>query len=245
MRRTERIRRAGPAAGRPTKCWTAGVRRPRGRGAGMDICDLGCGDGSYGRSLLDQGCHSYRGVDASERMVEAARSALQGTQAQVTRERIEELTLADESFDLVLSRMTFHWIEELAPVFAQVFRALRPQGRLVFSVEHPVLTCCDAAREEGQGRSSWVVDDYFVPGPRVSHWFGVRVRKYHRSIEQYFQLLRNQGFEVEDLREATPSAEQITGGCRVAAAPARAGDALAGGTQGVAGESAADLARKA
>ncbi len=175
----------------------------------MDICDLGCGDGGYGRWLIERGCHSYRGVDASERMVEAARTALEGTPARVTHERIEELTLADESFDLVLSRMTFHWIEDLAPVFAQVCRALRPRGRLVFSVEHPVLTCCDAAREQGQGRTSWVVDDYFVPGPRVSHWFGARVRKYHRSIEQYFQLLRNQGFDVEDLREATPSAEHI------------------------------------
>lgn len=176
----------------------------------MDICELGCGDGGYGRSLLERGCHSYRGVDASERMVEAARWALDGTQARVTRERIEELELADESLDLVLSRMAFHWVEDLAPVFARLCRALRPRGRLVFSVEHPVLTCCDVSREEGQGRSSWVVDDYFVPGPRVSHCFGVRVQKYHRSIEQYFQLLRAHGFDVEELREATPSEQYIT-----------------------------------
>jgi hypothetical protein len=95
-------------------------------------------------------------------------------------------------------------------VFARLCRALRPRGRLVFSVEHPVLTCCDASREAGQGRSSWLVDDYFVPGPRVSHWFGARVQKYHRSIEQYFQLLRAHGFDVEELREATPSAQYIT-----------------------------------
>ena len=176
----------------------------------MDICELGCGDGSYGRSLLEQGCHSYRGVDASDRRVEAARRVLAGTQARVTHERIEELELADESFDLVLSRMTLHWVEDLAPVFAQLCRALRPRGRLVFSVEHPVLTCCDVSREEGQGRTRWVVDDYFVPGPRVSHWFGARVQKYHRSIEQYFQLLRSHGFEVDDLREATPSAQHIS-----------------------------------
>jgi SAM-dependent methyltransferase len=176
----------------------------------MDICELGCGDGGYGRSLLERGCHSYHGVDASERMVEAARRALAGTQAQLTREHIEELELADESFDLVLSRMTFHWVDDLAPVFALLCRALRPRGRLVFSVEHPVLTCCDVSRQEGQGRSSWLVDDYFVPGPRVSQWFGAHVQKYHRSIEQYFQLLRGHGFDVEELREATPNAQYIT-----------------------------------
>jgi hypothetical protein len=106
--------------------------------------------------------------------------------------------------------MTLHWVEDLAPVFGRLRRALRPRGRLVFSVEHPVLTCCDVSRAAGQGRTSWVVDDYFVPGPRVSHWFGVRVQKYHRSIAQYFQLLRSHGLDVDDLREATPSAQHIS-----------------------------------
>ncbi|MEO8180301.1 MAG: methyltransferase domain-containing protein [Deltaproteobacteria bacterium] len=175
----------------------------------MDVCELGCGDGRYGRALIERGCHAYRGVDASSRMVAAARQALDGMGALVTQERIEQLELADESFDLVLSRMTLHWIEDLAPLFARLYRALRPRGRLVFSVEHPVLTSCDVAREEGQGRTRWVVDDYFVSGPRVSHWFGARVQKYHRSIEQYFQLLRANDFRVDDLREATPSARHI------------------------------------
>jgi hypothetical protein len=57
----------------------------------MDVCELGCGDGGYGRSLIERGCHSYRGVAAAERMVEAARRALEGTQALVTCERIEQL----------------------------------------------------------------------------------------------------------------------------------------------------------
>jgi len=53
------------------------------------------------------------------------------------------------------------------------------------------------------------VDDYFVLGARVAEWFGRRVQKYHRTLEQYFQELRANGFVVDDLREATPSAQQM------------------------------------
>ena len=39
------------------------------------MLDLACGDGGLGRPLLDLGL-DYRGVDASERMVDVARRAL-------------------------------------------------------------------------------------------------------------------------------------------------------------------------
>jgi len=175
----------------------------------LDVFELGCGDGRYGRSLLERGCHSYGGIDASSRMVAAAELELAGSTAVVTQGRLEELELPDSSHDLIVSRTTLHWLAEISPLFVKVRRALRPKGRFVFSVEHPVLTCCDAARVEGQGRRHWIVDDYFVSGPRVTEWFGARVQKYHRTIEQYFQELRASGFLVEDLREATPTAQQM------------------------------------
>ena len=105
--------------------------------------------------------------------------------------------------------MTFHWLGELAPVFAGIGRCLRPGGRLVFSVEHPVITSCSEARPETGSRTNWIVDDYFVSGPRTARWFGVTVQKYHRTLEDYFCELRQAGLLVEDLREATPRAEYI------------------------------------
>jgi trans-aconitate methyltransferase len=43
------------------------------------VLDLGCGTGTFGRSLLQAGCHSYVGIDASLNMVTAAQQILQGT----------------------------------------------------------------------------------------------------------------------------------------------------------------------
>jgi SAM-dependent methyltransferase len=177
--------------------------------AGTDILDLGCGDGSYGRKLLDRGCASYTGVDGSARMTEVARHGLSGTQAAICHGRIEHFALAERAWDIVISRMTFHWIVELGPILARVAAALRPGGRLVFSVEHPVITCCSAARPDGEHRSHWLVDEYFVPGARTTRWFGVTVEKFHRSIEDYFRLIHASRLRVADLREATPSERRI------------------------------------
>jgi SAM-dependent methyltransferase len=176
---------------------------------GLDVLDLGCGDARYGRRLIERGCASYVGVDGSGRMVELAEQALAGSRGSVRQANIEGLALPQGTLDVVISRMTLHWLEDLAPTFESIARALRPSGKLVFSVEHPVLTCCAEARVEGQPRGHWLVDDYFVTGPRTSRWFGVTVRKFHRSVEEYFRLLRSAGFRVVDLREAMPSKQQI------------------------------------
>ena len=176
---------------------------------GLEILDLGCGDGQYGRLLLERGCRSYLGIDASSRMIALAQQNLKTKHARLECVPIDQFVFPEAAFDVVVSRMTLHWLEDPKTTVLQIARALRPTGRLVFSVEHPVLTSSDAARVEGEGRTHWVVDDYFIPGPRSVRWFGADVRKYHRTVEDYFQLLRNSGLSVEDLREGTPSAEHI------------------------------------
>lgn len=52
------------------------------------ILDLGCGAATFGLHALADGASSYLGVDASRKMVAAARDALAGTQGQVTQASI-------------------------------------------------------------------------------------------------------------------------------------------------------------
>src|SRR6185312_14441635 len=49
---------------------------------GLRILELGCGSGAYGRKLLDTGATRYVGIDASKRMIAAARAVLDGTRAE-------------------------------------------------------------------------------------------------------------------------------------------------------------------
>jgi SAM-dependent methyltransferase len=171
---------------------------------GAHILDLGCGDAAVGRELLAGGAASYLGLDGSRRMIECAIRSLAGTGGRVVEADISSWAYPRDNFDIVLSRLALHYIEDLAQVFQSVFHALRPQGRFIFSVEHPVITSCDAVWQGIGARQEWIVDHYFDVGRRVTEWLGHRVVKYHRTVEDYFRILQHTGFVVDSLRESRP-----------------------------------------
>jgi SAM-dependent methyltransferase len=170
----------------------------------LRILDLGCGNAAFGLEALQQGCHSYVGIDGSNKMVEAAKAKLAGTLGTLVHASIEDWQYPVHQFDLVTSRLALHYIAEIAPVFATVYQALVEGGRFIFSIEHPVITSCDRAWQTPGPRQDWIVDNYFETGPRLTHWMGGEVIKYHRTIEDYFAALRTTGFVVDALRESRP-----------------------------------------
>lgn len=177
---------------------------------GLDILDLGCGDGLYGLALLAAGCNSYMGLESAQGMAEAAYTNLQGTSAQIIHGKIEDWRFPDRQFDLVVSRLALHYIADLAATFGNVYRTLKPGGRVVFSVVHPVITSSDKSRSGGGKRQDWIVDNYFVPGPRSVYFMGDQVEQQHRTVEDYFGTLQQAGFFVEQLRESCPRREEFT-----------------------------------
>ena len=172
--------------------------------ARLRILDLGCGNAAFGLEALQQGCHSYLGIDGSNKMVEAAKANLAGTHGMVMHTSIEAWEYPVCQFDLVTSRLALHYVSEIALVFAKVHEALVEGGRFVFSIEHPVITSCDRGWQTPGPRQDWIVDNYFETGPRLTHWMGGEVIKYHRTIEDYFAALRATGFVVDALRESRP-----------------------------------------
>jgi SAM-dependent methyltransferase len=177
--------------------------------AGRRVLDLGCGDAAFGQLVLAHGASAYLGVEGARTMVSVAREMLSGTRGQVRHCTIEDWEAPAGAFDLAVARLSLHYLADLAPVFAQVHRALADNGRFVFSVEHPVITSCNRGWPAGTLRQDWVVDDYFATGARESAWLGGTVRKYHRTVEDYFRALQDAGFVVEQLRESRPQREQF------------------------------------
>jgi SAM-dependent methyltransferase len=178
--------------------------------ANLRILDLGCGNAAFGLEALEQGCQSYFGIDGSYKMVKAAKQKLAGTIGKVVHATIESWDYPFHQFDLVTSRLALHYVQEIEPVFAKVYQALSEGGRFIFSIEHPVITSCDRARPTGGQRRDWIVDDYFETGPRLTHWIGGEVIKYHRTVEDYFAALRGAGFIVDALRESRPQRPRFT-----------------------------------
>ena len=177
--------------------------------ADQRILDLGCGNADLGLYALSQGCQSYLGVEGSHKMAAAAQPQFTGMAGRVVHARLEDWDYPPEAFDLAIARLVFHYIQDIQAVFRQVNRALVKGGRLVFSIEHPVITSSDKVWDRSGPRQDWVVDNYFLTGPRVTSWMGGQVIKYHRTVEDYFAGLQQAGFEVLSVRESAPRREHF------------------------------------
>ena len=94
------------------------------------VLDAGCGTGRVTAALVER---LPRGevvaVDGSPAMVEAARERL-GDAVDLRVADLLELEL-DRPVDAILSTATFHWIGDHDRLFARLFAALKPGGRIV------------------------------------------------------------------------------------------------------------------
>lgn len=173
------------------------------------ILDLGCGNASFGNELIERGAISYLGLEGSIRMVEAAQKTLQYHQAQVIHTTLEEWDYPEEQFDLVVSRLVIHYIQDIDLFFANVYKTLKRNGTFIFSIEHPVMTSSYGMAPPEGLKQDWTVDNYFISGEREQEWLGSKVRKFHRTIEDYFLALQKAGFVIEQLRESKPCKENF------------------------------------
>ncbi len=175
--------------------------------AGMDVLDLGCGFGWHCAWAAEQGAASVLGIDLSEKMLAEAAKRCLAEQIRYRCCAIEDYEYPADSFDLVVSSLAFHYIEDFVNICRGVAHTLRPGGRFVFSVEHPVFTAegrQDWLYGEDGNIRCWPVDRYFSAGPREAVFLGEKMTKYHRTLTQYVGALLAAGFKLSGLVEPEP-----------------------------------------
>lgn len=100
---------------------------------GLDILDLGCGTGLAGVAFADRAAR-IDGVDLSPAMIEKARA--RGLYADLAMADLETyLERTSREYDLVLAADTLVYLGDLARVFAETRRRLKPDGFFLFTVE--------------------------------------------------------------------------------------------------------------
>ncbi|RCV52096.1 class I SAM-dependent methyltransferase, partial [Marinitenerispora sediminis] len=122
------------------------------------------------------------------------------------------------SADLVVSSLALHYVADYTGLVARIATWLRPGGRLVFSVEHPVCTARDPmagwvragrAGDAGHDDRVWAVDDYADEGPRTQTWFVDGVLKYHRRVSTLVNGLLAAGLALLAVVEPVPDPDEV------------------------------------
>ena len=176
------------------------------------LLDLGCGFGWHCRYAREQGARSVVGIDLSEKMLERARAETDDLQVEFRRSAIEDLNFAWGQFDVVISSLALHYVEQFDVVCRMVSHWLTPGGVFLFSVEHPVFTA-NVAQEWCLGptgeRLHWPLDDYQREGLRHTKWMVDDVIKYHRTTASYINTLIDSGFYITRFLEPSPTSEML------------------------------------
>lgn len=176
------------------------------------VLDLGCGYGWHCRYAREEGAKSVIGIDISQLMLGQARAMTNDSAIQYKQVAIEDAYFEASQFDVVLSSLVIHYIEDLKSLMAKVNEFLAPKGHFVFSVEHPMFTSLPTQdwyySKEGQ-KLHWPIDRYHEEGIRESNFLDHEVVKYHRTLSTYINTLIDSGFEISQLSELNPTEQMI------------------------------------
>ena len=179
---------------------------------GKRVLDLGCGYGWHCKYAAEHGAFSVLGTDISKKMLEKAQAINSAPQINYQCIAMEDLSFPERTFDVILSSLAFHYIEDFEPLVVNISKWLKQGGTLVFSVEHPVFT--------SYGTQDWYydsngeilhfpVDNYYYEGRREAIFLGEPVIKYHRTLTTYLNTLLQNGFELQHIIEPQPPEDML------------------------------------
>jgi len=179
----------------------------------LRVLDLGCGAGQLAHHLAATGAAEVVGVDVSERMLALARAERAHSRVTYRREALETVAFPPARFDLVVSSLVLHYIDDYPGLVRRIAEWLAPGGVFVYSTEHPIYT----ARLPGDGwvsddagrRTRWALDRYADEGAREETWFVPGVRKVHRTLATLINGLVDAGLVVERVVEPIPGEQWL------------------------------------
>lgn len=179
---------------------------------GKTVLDLGCGYGWHCKFAAEQGAVQILGLDLSQKMIEEAKKRNIENTIEYRVCEIEDYAYPENTWDCVVSNLALHYIEDIENLFQKVHRTLKPDGVFIFNIEHPVFTAGveqDWIYTEAGNPKYWPVDNYFIPGARITRFLGCEVLKQHHTLTQILMGLLNNGFALEVVEEATPPEEMM------------------------------------
>lgn len=169
---------------------------------GRRVLELGCGAAAAARWLAVEGAQVVA-MDLSAGMLRHARAAGEATGVRVPLLHADAtlLPFRDQAFDIVCTAFgAVPFVADSAAVMRAVFRVLRPGGRWVFSVTHPMRWIF--LDDPGEG-GLVAIHSYFDRRPYVEHdeTGAATYVEHHRTLGDRIRELVAAGFVLTDLIE--------------------------------------------
>lgn len=176
---------------------------------GKKVLDLGCGFGEHCMRLIHDGAAQVTGIDISEKMLEIARNENSDSKILYMNMPMEDIAQLNEQFDIVISSLAFHYVEDFSGVVKNIYKMLCEGGFFIFSQENPLCTCFSGdnrwTRDENGNKIYLNLANYGVEGEKESAWFVDNVKKYHRTFSTIVNTLIEAGFMIEKMIEPLPT----------------------------------------
>jgi 2-polyprenyl-3-methyl-5-hydroxy-6-metoxy-1,4-benzoquinol methylase len=184
---------------------------------GERVLDIGCGAGRFARRIAGLGAIVIA-IDHAERFLNRARERTTENIERIEYLRLDAsdplalMSLGEKCFDAAICTMALMDMSSITPLISSLPKILKPQGRFVFSVVHPVFNSGTARHVAEQfehdgevmTRSGITVTEYTepfaykglgIPGqPEPQHYF-------HRPISLLFNTCFKYGFVLDGVEE--------------------------------------------
>jgi len=179
---------------------------------GKRVLDLGCGFGENCMTYESIGASEVIGLDISKKMLAVAKEKFSGDRIKYINSSLEEMEFDDNSFDVILSSLTFHYVKNFNELIFKLSKYIRKDGILLFSIEHPIATAKIVkqgwVKDESGNKLHWVMDNYQEEGLRHHKWVLDNVIKYHRTVSTIINTLIDHGFSILKVNEPVALLEE-------------------------------------
>jgi SAM-dependent methyltransferase len=161
--------------------------------AGRNILDAGCAAGLLSAALRERGAQ-ITAFDSSQAMVALAQERLGPDTKVLQADLAEPLPFGTGEFDDVVASLVLHYLEDWSGPLSELHRVLKPGGRLIISVNHPII------REV-----VYPQDDYFATSPYTEEYtfdgHAASLTFWHRPLHAMTDAFTRAGFAISTISE--------------------------------------------
>ncbi len=183
---------------------------------GKKVLDLGCGSGNNCMKAIELGSSFVLGIDVSQNMIDLAKKTNSNEKIKYDVLAMENIDSLNEKFDVVISSLAFHYVEDYNKLLKDIYNLLNPNGILIFSQEHPLSTgtilneaCNSSSKIKLGGKEYKLISDYNVNGARNVHWLNGKFTKYHRNFSTLINGLIDNDFTLCKIVEPIATEENV------------------------------------